>query len=158
MILGRLEPGFWGRSPPREGSILSHYPTLEHVMGAEVRIGSVSDFPDGGLAAVEADGHRLIVAREGNEVHVARNRCPHLGFSLTRGPGGMRFADGVLQCPWHNSRFNVCTGENLDWVTGFAGRPVPKWSRSMIALGRRPRGLDTLSANVREGDIYVTVE
>jgi nitrite reductase/ring-hydroxylating ferredoxin subunit len=47
-------------------------------------------------------------------VGLAGNRCPHLGFSLTRGPGGLKYEDGVVQCPWHNSRFNVCTGENLD--------------------------------------------
>ncbi len=124
----------------------------------EVRVGSLSDFPDSGLTGVEAGGRRLIVARRGNQVHVARNRCPHLGFSLTRGPGGLRYEDGVVQCPWHNSRFNVCTGENLDWVTGFAGRQVPSWSRSVIGLGRRPRGLDTLSAIVRDGDVYVTLD
>jgi nitrite reductase/ring-hydroxylating ferredoxin subunit len=127
-------------------------------MGTEVRVGALTEIPDGGLTAVEVDGHGLIVERKGNDVHVARNRCPHLGFSLTRGPGGLRYEDGVVQCPWHNSRFNVCTGENLDWVTGFAGRRAPKWSRSLIALGRRPRGLDTLSAAVRDGDVYVTID
>ncbi len=127
-------------------------------MGTEVRVGSLSDLLDGELTGVEVNGHRLIVARQGDEVHVARNRCPHLGFSLTRGPGGLRYGDGVVQCPWHNSRFDVFTGENLDWVTGFAGRSVPSWSRSVIALGRRPRGLDTLSATVRDGDVYVTIE
>jgi len=127
-------------------------------MGTEVRVGSLSDFPDGGLTGVTTGGHRLLVGRKGDEVHVARNRCPHLGFSLTRGPGGLRYEDGVVQCPWHNSRFNICTGENLDWVTGFAGRRIPSWSRSVIALGRRPRGLDTLPAAVRGGDVYVTVD
>lgn len=127
-------------------------------MSTEVRVGSLTDFPDGGLTAVETDGHGLIVERKGDEVHVARNRCPHLGFSLTRGPGRLKYEDGIVQCPWHNSRFNVCTGENLDWVTGFAGRQAPKWSRSLIALGRKPRGLDTLSAAVRDGDVYITID
>lgn len=127
-------------------------------MSTEVRVGSLSDLPDGGLTGVEAEGHRFIVARRGDEVYVSRNRCPHLGLSLTRGPGGLRYEDGVVQCPWHNSRFDVCTGENLDWVTGFAGRRVPSWSRSMIALGRKPRGLDRVPATVRDGDVYATVD
>ena len=127
-------------------------------MGNEVRIGSLSDFSDGSLAAIEANGHRLIVGRRGDEVHAARNRCPHLGFSLTRGPGGLKYEDGVVQCPWHNSRFDVCTGENLDWVTGFAGRKVPGWSRSVIALGRKPHGLDTLPVAVRDDGVDVTVD
>lgn len=127
-------------------------------MSTEVKIGTLSEFPDGGLTGIEAEGHRLIVARMGQEVHVARNRCPHLGFSLTRGPGGLRYEDGVVQCPWHNSRFSVCTGENLDWVTGFAGRRAPMWSRSIIRLGKNARGLDTLSVTVREGDVFVTID
>jgi nitrite reductase/ring-hydroxylating ferredoxin subunit len=127
-------------------------------MSNEMRIGALSDFPDGRLTAIEADGYRLIVARMGDQVCVARNRCPHLGFSLTRGPGGLRYEDGVVQCPWHNSRFNVCTGANLDWVTGFAGRPVPRWSRAVVALGRRPRGLDTLSVTVDNGNVSVIVD
>lgn len=126
-------------------------------MDTEIRVGSLTDFADGALTAVEAGGHRLIVERKGTEVHAARNRCPHLGFSLTRGPGGLHYEDGVVQCAWHNSRFNVCTGENLDWVTGFAGRQVPQWSRRMVALGRKPRGLDTVPVTVRDGDVYVSI-
>ena len=83
---------------------------MEH----EVRIGQLSDFADGQLAGVEVEGHRLIVARDDDEVCAARNRCPHLGLSLTRGPGGLKYEDGIVQCPWHNSRFDVCTGKNLD--------------------------------------------
>lgn len=127
-------------------------------MGTEVRVGPLAAIPDGALTAVQTDGHRLIVARHGDEAYAARNRCPHLGFSLTRGPGGLRYEDGVVQCPWHNSRFDVRTGDNLDWVTGFAGRRVPRWSQSVIALGRKPCGLDTLPATVRNGDVYVTVD
>lgn len=127
-------------------------------MGDEIRVGSLSDFADGELACVEIGGHRLIVARDGDAIYTAHNRCPHLGFSLTRGPGGMKYENGVVQCPWHNSRFDICTGKNLDWATGFAGRQAPRWSRSMIALGRRPRDLDTLPTTLREGDVYVTVD
>ena len=127
-------------------------------MGADVRLGSLSDFPDGGLTGATAGGHKVIVARKGDEVHVARNRCPHLGFSLTNGPGGFKYEDGVVECPWHNSRFNACTGENLDWVSGFAGRRMPTWSRRVIGLGRRPRGLTMLPATIRDGDVYVTVD
>ena len=90
-------------------------------MSQDVRVGPLAEFVDGEVTGVEAGGHRLIVARTGNDVHVAHNRCPHLGFSLTRGPGRLHYENGVLQCPWHNSRFDVCTGENVDWVSGFAG-------------------------------------
>jgi len=125
-------------------------------MDTEVTVGRLDEFPDGHLIPVNIDGHALIVARMGDQVRVALNRCPHLGLSLTRGPGGLKYTDGVVQCPWHNSRFNICTGENLDWVSGFAGRRVPRWSRQLVALGRKPRDLKTLPVRV-EGDQVVVV-
>lgn len=123
----------------------------------EVSIGQLTDFADGELAAVDVQGQALVVARIGDQVHVAVNRCPHLGLSLTRGPGGLRYADGVVQCPWHNSRFDMCSGENLDWVTGFAGRDTPQWSRKVIALGRKPHNLTTRPARVDDGQVVVTL-
>jgi nitrite reductase/ring-hydroxylating ferredoxin subunit len=125
-------------------------------MSTEVTVGRLDDFPDGALVPVTVDGHALIVARIGDEVHVAPNRCPHLGLSLTRGPGGLKYTDGVVQCPWHNSRFDMCTGKNLDWVSGVAGRTVPRWSRQLVALGRHARDLKMLPARV-DGDLVVVV-
>jgi nitrite reductase/ring-hydroxylating ferredoxin subunit len=87
--------------------------------------------------------------------YAARNRCPHLGLSLTKGPGGTRFAEGQLVCPWHNSRFDFCTGENLDWAPGFAGRAMPRWSAKLIALGRKPAPLTTYDVVVDGEDVFV---
>lgn len=124
----------------------------------DVSVGSIDNFPDGALVGVEADGQKVIVARTGDQVCAAVNRCPHLGFSLTRGPGGQKYADGVVQCPWHNSRFDVRTGENLDWASGFAGRSIPKWSRGVVSLGRKPKDLTTLPARVEDGTVVISVE
>lgn len=124
----------------------------------EVTVGTVADFPDGVLVAVRAGDRKVIVARSGDQVHAAVNRCPHLGWSLTRGPGGLRYADGVVQCPWHNSRFDLRTGENLDWVGGIAGRATPAWSRKVIGLGRKPSPLTTVTARVANGNVVVGVE
>lgn len=115
----------------------------------------MDDFPDGELRAVDAEGVSLIVGRDGEELCAARNRCPHMGFSLTRGPGGVRFEDGVVQCPWHNSQFSLCSGENLDWAPGFAGRRAPRWSRKLIALGKKPSSLTTCPVQVEDGQVYV---
>ena len=124
-------------------------------MTRRVKVGTLADFPDGSLRAVDAGGTSVIVARQDGDLCAARNHCPHLGFSLTSGPGGLRYSDGVVQCPWHNSRFTLCTGENLDWATGFAGLDVPRWSRRVIALGRRPAPLETYSVVVEGEDVFV---
>ncbi len=126
-------------------------------MAERVRIGSVAEFSDGRLHQVKAAGASLVVGLAGGEVCAARNRCPHMGLSLTAGPGGQRYADGEIVCPWHNSRFDLASGENRDWAPGFAGREMPRWSRKMIALGRKPAPLTTYPVTVDGDDVYVEV-
>ena len=127
-------------------------------MTREITVGPVSDFPDGQLVAIKTDGESVIVVRTGETVCVAANKCPHLGLSLTKGPGGLKYEDGVVQCAWHNSRFEVCGGANKDWVTGIAGRNTPVWSRKLIGLGRKPADLTTYPARVADGAVVITVD
>jgi nitrite reductase/ring-hydroxylating ferredoxin subunit len=122
---------------------------------SEVSIGKLDEFPDGELRAVDAGGKKVIVTRTGDQVCAAVNKCPHLGLPLTKGPGGLKFEDGVVQCAWHNSTFQLCSGENLDWVGGFAGKSIPNWSRGVLALGRKPKGLETIPASVRDGEVVL---
>lgn len=126
-------------------------------MPRRVRIGRVEDFAPGAMTEVEVEGQSLIVARDDDGVCAARNRCPHLGLSLTSGPGGRSYTDGVVKCPWHNSSFVVRTGENLDWVSGVAGREVPRWSRRVIAAGRKPAPLTTYPVVVEDGEVFVEI-
>ena len=126
-------------------------------MTERVRVGSVSDFADGQLHSVDAGGTTVVVGMVDGTPYAARNRCPHLGLSLTKGPGGTHFDDGRITCPWHNSKFDLCTGENLDWAPGFAGHDLPQWSRRLIALGRKPAPLTTYTVTVEGQDVFVEV-
>ena len=124
-------------------------------MSGRVRIGTVADFSDGTLHAVDADGTALVVGLAEGSLCAALNRCPHLGLSLTKGPGGLKYDDGAVVCPWHNSRFDLATGDNLDWTPGVAGRDMPRWSRRLIALGKQPSPLTTDGVVVEGDDVYV---
>jgi nitrite reductase/ring-hydroxylating ferredoxin subunit len=124
-------------------------------MTRRTRIGHVDDFSPGTINEVEVEGTKIIVAREESGLCAARNRCPHLGLSLTSGPGGRSYEDGVIICPWHNSRFVLRTGENLDWVAGLAGRSVPRWSRTLMTAGRKPAPLTVYPVIVEGEDVFV---
>jgi nitrite reductase/ring-hydroxylating ferredoxin subunit len=124
-------------------------------MPRKIRIGRVDDFAPGEMTEVSVEGTSLVVVRDEQGVCAARNRCPHLGLSLTKGPGGRSYDDGVVQCPWHNSKFVVRTGENLDWVGGVAGRSVPRWSRRVIAAGRKPAPLTTYPVLVEGDQVFI---
>ncbi len=124
-------------------------------MSDRVRVGNVADFADGKLHAVDAAGTSVVIGLVDDSLCGARNRCPHMGFPLSKGPGGPRYSDGEVVCPWHNSRFDLRSGENLDWSPGFAGVDMPRWSRKLIALGRKPAPLTTYDVIVEGDEVFV---
>ncbi|MDQ5974430.1 MAG: hypothetical protein QG661_1639 [Actinomycetota bacterium] len=120
-------------------------------------IGPLADFALDKPTQVSIGGEGYLVIRRSqspDEVCVVRDRCPHAGLSLSRGPRG-GYADGVITCPWHNSSFDVCSGANLDWTPGFAGITAPSWSRRLIAMGKSPAPLTVLATTVLDGVVVV---
>lgn len=117
----------------------------------KTRVAAAQDIPEGSLYATEANGQRLLLTRIDGRVHAVVNRCPHMGMKMTRGD----LSDGVLTCPWHGSRFDFCTGTNLDWVNAFAGVPMPKWTHRMISMGKAPAPLTTVPTEEEAGEVYV---
>ena len=68
-----------------------------------------SDLNGGKLVGVELEGESVVVSRsdETGEVCAIAATCSHLGGPLDQGE-----RDGdVVTCPWHGSRFDLCTGE-----------------------------------------------
>jgi nitrite reductase/ring-hydroxylating ferredoxin subunit len=63
----------------------------------------------GKLVGVELEGESVVVSRseESGEVCAIAATCSHLGGPLDQGD---REGDTVT-CPWHGSRFDLCTGE-----------------------------------------------
>ena len=72
------------------------------------------------LCAVKESGGIVLVHAE-NEYFALVNKCPHLGLPLT----GSKVQGKTITCPFHNSEFDLCTGENIDWVRGIAGIRLP---------------------------------
>ena len=110
-------------------------------------IARAADVREGELLEVTHEGTKYLLTKVGDRYYAIENRCPHLGWSLARGA----VTDGVIRCPWHGSRFDVCTGENIDWVNAIAGVRMPAWSHRLIALGRQPGPITSRELLV-EGD------
>jgi len=70
------------------------------------------DLNGGKLVGVELEGESVVVARsdETGEICAISAVCSHMGGPLA---DGKREGDAVI-CPWHGSRFDLCSGE----VTG----------------------------------------
>lgn len=57
------------------------------------------------------DGKQILLIVSGARVSAIANRCPHEGYPLSEGTLG---ADCVLTCNWHNWRFDLVSGEELE--------------------------------------------
>jgi len=79
-------------------------------------------------------------------------RCRHQLADLSEGSID---ADGCLVCPWHQSRYDVRTGEMVEGPRGFLSYhgPTPVYSQLVAVLGRIAK-LRVRRA-VRRGDVVV---
>jgi nitrite reductase/ring-hydroxylating ferredoxin subunit len=118
-----------------------------------LRVAASVEVIEGKLLGVRLESERVLLSRIKGKVYAVADRCPHLGMSLARG----KIEDGVVTCPWHNSRFDLCTGRNMDWASAFMGVPMPGWTHKMLAMGKNPAPLKTLPAEEIGGDVFVNV-
>lgn len=58
------------------------------------------------------------VGNSGGELFAVSRRCRHQLADLSEGSVD---ADGCLVCPWHQSRYDVTTGEMVEGPRGFLG-------------------------------------
>jgi nitrite reductase/ring-hydroxylating ferredoxin subunit len=75
-----------------------------------VPVADVEDLRERGQAVVSEDGRAIALFHHDGEVYAVDNRCPHMGFPLTRGS----VEDGVLTCHWHHARFELEEGDTFD--------------------------------------------
>jgi nitrite reductase/ring-hydroxylating ferredoxin subunit len=76
---------------------------------------SESDLPEGGMRKVEVDRTPILLARTGGRVHAIAETCAHEGGPLSEGT----LEDGIVQCPWHGSRFHLEDGSIASGPTVF---------------------------------------
>src|SRR5919112_3603308 len=73
-------------------------------------VGTLEELKQKGYLSVTAQGHDIVLFYHEGEVHALDNRCPHIGFPLSRGSS----KDGILTCDWHHARFDIKTGGCFD--------------------------------------------
>jgi nitrite reductase/ring-hydroxylating ferredoxin subunit len=122
-------------------------------MSSEVRAATSAEIEAGKMFSTVIDGTKILLSRVDGEVKGVIDKCTHLGMPMRKG----KFEGTVITCPFHGSRFDIATGENLDWVTGVMGAPMPKWACKMISLGKKPAPLTTLLVSERDGEVFVVL-
>lgn len=117
----------------------------------KVNIGKANKFEIGKTRVVRAGGATIVVNRAENGFCAVANRCPHLALPIANG----KVEGNVITCPFHGSKFDMRTGENLDWVTSFAGAKLPNWSRRLVAMGKKPTPIETFQVTLENDDVFI---
>jgi nitrite reductase/ring-hydroxylating ferredoxin subunit/uncharacterized membrane protein len=81
-------------------------------------LGPLDELPERTLVPRTLGDQPLVAYRDGSEVTVLSDVCPHLSGPLHEG----EVSDGCVTCPWHGSSFRLTDGEP---VVGPATAPVP---------------------------------
>src|SRR5580704_18326712 len=86
-----------------------------------VKAKALAEIAPGACAVVHVEGHTLAIVRDGERAFAVDNRCPHMGFPLSRGS----ICDGILTCHWHHARFDLQTGGTFDqWADDVRAFPT----------------------------------
>lgn len=86
----------------------------------------LSDIEDGGSIGLVANDVSLILVRQGDDVFIYENNCPHIGAPLDFEPGQfMNLERDLIQCAMHGALFRIhdghcvqgpCAGQHLTRV------------------------------------------
>jgi nitrite reductase/ring-hydroxylating ferredoxin subunit len=78
-----------------------------------VRTLPLSDLPVGEMRRVTEDDLDILLVHLGQGVLAVADRCPHMSAPLSLGT----LEECVVQCPLHEGRFDLCTGEVVQMPT-----------------------------------------
>ncbi len=72
---------------------------------------SIDDIPDNGSKGLSHKGVPLLAVRQGENVYLYRNQCPHLGLPLEWQANQFLTADkSLIQCSAHGALFEIESG------------------------------------------------
>jgi nitrite reductase/ring-hydroxylating ferredoxin subunit len=67
----------------------------------------VGPLPEGQLVKGKLGAQTLVLIRQGDTILALHDQCAHAGGPLSGG----RIVDGQVECPWHQSRYELTTGQ-----------------------------------------------
>ena len=119
----------------------------------QVKVATTSDITDGKAFKADANGQSVLIAKVGEQHCAIANKCPHLGLPMSKG----KVENGVITCPFHGSKFEMCTGKNVEWVETFVGIPLPGVAKKMMAMGKEATDVANFTVTQNGEELSVDV-
>ena len=114
---------------------------------AQAEIGSDADIPIGKMKTYQVNGKTILVYHLKDGFYATQSLCTHTYGPLKFG----KILDGCkIQCPLHHARFDIETGEVIDWANFPPGI-------QLLNIVRKQKALKTYKVNVKEGKLFVKV-
>lgn len=117
----------------------------------KTKIATTADVSAEKVLKTTANGQSVLLAKVGDKYCAIANKCPHVGLPLAKG----KFENGVITCPFHGSKFEICTGKNVEWVESVVGIPLPGIAKRMMAMGKAPTDVASFAVTQEGEDLFI---
>ena len=105
------------------------------------------ELPKGKMRAFSVAGEKLVLYHLDDGFFATQANCTHVFAPLAMG----KILDGCkVQCPLHRARFDIRTGEVIDWANFPPGIQV-------LNFVRGEKALKTWKVSVKDGDVRVSL-
>jgi len=86
-------------------------------MAEFVKAAQLSEIPEGKLKYVDVEGEEICLVNSQGKIHAIQEYCTHEEGPLHEGT--LDSNGKIIQCPWHDARFEVATGKvqrDTEWA------------------------------------------
>jgi len=104
-----------------------------------------SDVKRGQMKAFQVGGEKIILYNLADGFFATQAHCSHVFAPLARG----KIIEGrMVQCPFHRARFDIRTGEVIEWANFPPGI-------QLLNVVRGEKALKTYKVSVKDGEVRV---
>jgi class 3 adenylate cyclase/nitrite reductase/ring-hydroxylating ferredoxin subunit len=129
--------------------------TRMHYAGLDwQRVLSEADLPVGERKIVKRDDFDLLLIRTARAVYALNNACPHLHLPLK---DSEVIEPDVIVCRWHESRFDLRTGEVRAWCAALNPDGTPKGFEFVGDVSKNRTPLSPFPARIADSFIWVAL-
>lgn len=81
---------------------------MKQIMEDFMKVGTIGTLKIGQAVTFDVEGVKVALFRTSRGYVAVRDRCPHMGASLSEG----RLTGNAVECAWHRWRFDTATGQS----------------------------------------------
>jgi nitrite reductase/ring-hydroxylating ferredoxin subunit len=112
---------------------------------AKHKVCQESDLGINDKMAVKLDGKGVLLFRLDDGFYATQTNCTHVFAPLRKG----KILDGCkIECPFHRARFDIRSGEVVEWAN------FPPGVQLINAI-RKEKALETFPVSVENGEVFV---